>query len=363
MNTCPNCGQHLSRKQNEFGVYWGCNDCGGYAVSMAILRKVIREDCVIQAWAAARERGPGERDCPMCDRAMTEVPVEAGEEALRLDVCKTCQFFWFDPAEFESLPAPRPGGALRERRLPQAAREAIAIEEVRMMSERAKAQDLSPDEAWKIVPAIFGFPVEVNTNPLSCRPVATWILAALIAVVSLSAFGELRGAIAQYGLIPAEVFRKEGLTLISSFFLHGGVMHLIGNLYFLLIFGSNVEDCLGRWRFLALIVSATLAGDALHVMAQPDSIVASIGASGGISGLIAFYALRFPQTRLDFLLKGWWQVPAWAAFILWLLQQGLSAFMQLAGFSHVAGLAHLGGAAIGFLFWIWYRLGPSPETK
>ena len=133
-------------------------------------------------------------------------------------------------------------------------------------------------------------------------------------------------------------------------------MHLVGNLYFLLIFGSNVEDCLGRWRFLTLIFLATLAGDALHVMAQPHSIVACIGASGGISAAIAFYALKFPQARLDFLLRGWVPIPAWAAFILWLVQQGVSASLQLAGFSHVAGMAHLGGAAVGFLFWLWYRL-------
>jgi hypothetical protein len=78
-------------------------------------------------------------------------------------------------------------------------------------------------------------------------------------------------------------------------------MHLAGNLYFLLVFGSNVEDCLGKWRFFALILLATLAGDVLHVLAQPSSIVSCIGASGGISGLIAYYVLKFPHARLDFL--------------------------------------------------------------
>src|SRR5205807_9788807 len=124
----------------------------------------------------------------------------------------------------------------------------------------------------------------------------------------------------------------------TSFFLHGGLMHLAGNLYFLVVFGSNVEDYLGGWRFLGLVLLATIAGDALHVLAQPDSIVACIGASGGISGLIAFYALKFPRTRLDFLVRfGWVQIPAWGAFILWGAMQVFTAINQVSGFTHVAG--------------------------
>ena len=362
MNTCPNCGKKLTRKQNEFGVYWGCDACGGYSVSMAVLRKAVREDCVVRAWAAAREVPATGRNCPMCDHAMREVPVAAGQDMLRLDVCKLCQFFWFDPSEFESLPAapPRPPPPASE--LPQAAREAIAIEQVRLIGERARAEDQSPDAAWKTIPAIFGFPVEVYSNPLSCIPWATWSLAAIIAMVSLSAFPHLRTAIANYGLIPAEVFRDEGMTVLTSFFLHGGIIHLIGNLYFLVVFGSNVEDCLGRWRFFALVLLATIAGDALHVLVQPHSIVSCIGASGGISGLIAFYALKFPNAQLDFLGRGGWvQMPAWGAFILWAALQVFTAINQVSGFSHVAGLAHIGGAAVGILFWLENR-GPGSSS-
>src|SRR5260221_11485971 len=129
MNICPNCGKDLSRKESEFGVYWGCESCGGYAVSMAILRKALRNDCVLEAWASSRQGGVAGRNCPMCEHPMTEVPLTVDGNSLKLDVCRICQFFWFDPKELESLPQAPPPVPTRESLLPQAAREALAIQE------------------------------------------------------------------------------------------------------------------------------------------------------------------------------------------------------------------------------------------
>jgi membrane associated rhomboid family serine protease len=173
----------------------------------------------------------------------------------------------------------------------------------------------------------------------------------------------LRTAVGEFGFVPAEALRLGGLTWLTSFFLHGGILHLIGNLYFLLIFGDNVEDHLGRWRYLLLILAATLTGDLVHVLAAPQSTVPSIGASGGISGVIVFYALQFPKARLAFLFRyflyfRWLQIPAWAALVLWMLLQFFTAALQLSGLSNTAATAHLGGAAAGFLLWLkWRKLG------
>jgi membrane associated rhomboid family serine protease/Zn-finger nucleic acid-binding protein len=366
MYTCPNCGEQLTKRESALGVYWGCPACGGYAVSMAILRKAVEEDCVVRAWAAAREGGSSGRACPMCDHVMTEVPITVGESELKLDVCKICQFFWFDPNELELLPAAPQPPPTPESRLPLEAREALALAEVQRIAEAARAQNSTPDSLWKTIPGIFGFPVETDADPLRSIPWATWSLAAIIAVVSLSTFSDLNSVVAEYGLIPARVFRDGGMTVLTSFFLHGGIMHLVGNLYFLVIFGSKVEDSLGRLRFLALLLAAIVLGDALHVLAQPDSTVPCIGASGGISGLIAFYALQFPHARLGFWLRfRWVQMPAWVALILWILLQGFGAYMQLSGFSHVAALAHIGGALSGLAFWLAFRAGSGslpPQT-
>jgi membrane associated rhomboid family serine protease len=160
------------------------------------------------------------------------------------------------------------------------------------------------------------------------------------------------------------VFRDGGSTVFTSFFLHAGILHLAGNLYFLLIFGSNVEDCLGRWRFVALVLLATVVGDMLHVIAQPHSTIPCVGASGGISGLIAFYALKFPRTQLDIMIRyRWVQIPAWGTFIVWVAMQSMGAMMQLAGFSNVAALAHIGGAMVGVLFWLGHRRELASATR
>ncbi len=137
-------------------------------------------------------------------------------------------------------------------------------------------------------------------------------------------------------------------------------MHLVGNMYFLLIFGDNVEEFLGRPRFLLLMLLATLLGDCFHLVADPSATTPCIGASGGISGVIVFYALQFPKARLGFLLRFCWvKMPAYFALVLWLLYQMVLATFQVSGFSRVSALAHLGGATAGFLFWCWSRYGKS----
>jgi len=122
--------------------------------------------------------------------------------------------------------------------------------------------------------------------------------------------------------------RHGGLTFLTSFLLHSGVFHLLGNVYFLLVFGNNVEDWLGKWRFLLLLLCATLIGDVVHVFGNADSTTPCIGASGGISGVVAFYALKFPRVRLGFLMRlylwfRWISVPAYAMFFIWMPMQFL----------------------------------------
>ena len=226
--------------------------------------------------------------------------------------------------------------------------------------------DDEPDAEWKTLPAIFGLPVETDTVEHARPPYATWLLALIIAAVSLAAFSDLSAFIANYGFIPREAFRHGGATWLTSFFLHGGVIHLLGNLYFLLIFGDNVEDHLGKWRYALLLLVATLAGDAVHFLAGPTSTIPCVGASGGISGVIMFYALKFPRARLSFLWRGrhywsyswgydWMQLPAWFAMVLWVGIQLFLVSSQMKGFTNVAGTAHLGGAAAGFICWLVWR--------
>jgi membrane associated rhomboid family serine protease len=213
-----------------------------------------------------------------------------------------------------------------------------------------------PDEGWKWIPAICGLPVEMDAEPLETHPILTWSLSAVIAAVSILAFFDLERVVDSFGLVPAEFWRYGGLTLLTSFLLHGGVWHLVSNLYFFLLLGDNVEDCIGRKKMALLLVAATVLGDVLHAVAEPRSTEPCVGASGGISGVLAFYALQFPRARIGFMWRFFWmRIPAWGAFTLWMLLQGFGLIMQLSGFSNVSALAHLGGVAAGVGLWFCWR--------
>lgn len=220
----------------------------------------------------------------------------------------------------------------------------------------------APEETWKWLPALFGMPVEHEVNPVRCWPWVTWGLAAVMAMTFLFTFRNVPEVAEELGLIPAAPWRLGGLTLLASFFLHVGLFHLIGNTYFLLVFGDNVEDHLGLWRYGLLVLLAAFVGDLLHIAADPRDTTPCIGASGGISGVIVFYALKFPRARLGFMFRWWFvfrwfYVPAWFALIGWLALQALLTCFQLAGISNVSALAHLGGAGVGIVAWVLWREG------
>jgi len=284
--------------------------------------------------------------------------------SLTLDLCSRCQFLWFDATEFEAVPAkPLPPS---ETPLPQKAREILALEKVRKMSEDLyNRPDMAPGgEEWKMVPALFGYPVEDDSTPLQRLPLLTWSIAALCAVVTASTLGHLRSVVDQFGFVPNAPWRHGGLTMLTSCFLHAGWFHLIGNLYFLLVFGDNVEDYLGKRRFLVLAGSSLIAGDLLHWLGDPRTQMPTVGASGMISGLLAFYALQFPHAKLAMLCRYQWvRFPAWGAFVCWGLLQAFGVVQQLSGFSRVSSLAHVGGAAAGMGLWLFWRRTPSAMTS
>ncbi len=293
---------------------------------------------------------------------MVEVAVAARSSSLplRLDVCSGCQFVWFDPREFEQLP---PAAKETPSRLPDKAREAIALEEVRRVGEAAEKggyDDPGPVEPWHWIPALLGMPVEEDAPAVRCWPWLTWgLAAALVAVYALTA-ANLEAVIEDLGLVPAQLWRHRGLTLVTSFFLHGGLLHLVGNVYFLLIFGDNVEDDLGPWRYVGLLAMAALVGDLLHILGNSASVIPCVGASGGISGVITYYALRYPRARLGIMIRYWFyfqwvHLPAYVALLFWFAFQLLFVIEQEMGIGNVAALAHLGGAAVGALAWIVWR--------
>lgn len=168
-----------------------------------------------------------------------------------------------------------------------------------------------------------------------------------------------------FGAIPAVVFGEvtlpkgfahapAALSLVTSMFLHGGFMHLAGNMLFLWVLGDNVEDAMGHKRFVVFYLVAGVAAALTHALTDPGSKVPMIGASGAISGVIGAYLVLHPKARIKVLISYFlvW-LPAYVVLGGWIGLQFLSAAMDTGGTGGgVAWWAHIGGffAGVALIF-------------
>lgn len=379
MFACPSCRTPLAKQPSPEGPRWVCSVCGGRAVHLPSLRCTPAGVLVRRLWALARSADPAERKraCPICDHLMATVPTIAAagsSEPLRLDFCLYCQFVWFDPTEHEAW-THASSFAVTDSQLPAETREALA-----RLPPAPPAVAIDPEEdesdslfkirprgdhiEWKYLVCLLGVPAEVDPPPVHRPPLATWTLAGLIAAVTLFTFPSIHEAALAWGFIPKAAWRYGGLTLLTSFFLHLDPFHALGNLYYLLVFGDNVEDLLSRGRYLALLFVAAVAGDLLHAAIEPSSGIPVIGASGGISAVIVYYGLLFPRGRLRmFRLFLFFDIQVRAALPLWVLLQLIGALVQAGRGTAVSYAAHLGGVLTGLIFWSVYGRGETAAFR
>jgi membrane associated rhomboid family serine protease len=189
-------------------------------------------------------------------------------------------------------------------------------------------------------------------NPRERFPVVTVSLIVLNALVFFFQ-GQLTSAqeefvILAFGAIPRQIARWHNVGSIwTSMFLHGNWMHLVGNMWFLWLFGDNVEDALGRFRYVVFYFAAGTVAVLAQCFSMPDSKVPMIGASGAIAGVLGGYVMLYPRARIVTLL--FWtfvDIPAWVYLGIWFLSQFL-----IGSASGVAWMAHVGGflAGIGLI--------------
>ncbi|MGD2045041.1 MAG: rhomboid family intramembrane serine protease [Gemmatimonadota bacterium] len=225
------------------------------------------------------------------------------------------------------------------------------------------------------------FPLH-DDNPTELFPVVTLLVIAACVGVWVwfqgAGFSEqaLSSSICGMGAIPAEVTgrvtrdalaagpcRIGGLTwqaLFSSMFLHGGWMHLIGNMWFLWIFGNNVEDSMGHTRFALFYVLCGLVAGLAHVLSAPGSVTPMVGASGAISAIMGAYVVLYPRARVFtlfffFIFIRVIPLPAWVMLGYWMLIQLLSSVAAPSTGGGVAYLAHIGGFVAGATLILLFR--------
>ena len=204
-----------------------------------------------------------------------------------------------------------------------------------------------------------------DINPTRTPPVVTYLLMGANILVwlwqlSLAATGAA-WVEAGYGVVPTRLVADppgEAFTILTSMFMHGGWMHLGGNMLYLYIFGDNVEDALGHWRYLAFYLVCGLAAAVAQVLTHPGSPIPMVGASGAIAGVLGAYVLLYPKAPilvlnpvflLWFLLGPFLVFPAWLAIGTWFVWNLLGGFGSLVGTAGglVAFFAHIGGFVAG----------------
>ncbi len=199
--------------------------------------------------------------------------------------------------------------------------------------------------------------------------VALILVNTLVFLVELRLGGDrLEGVFYTLGIVPARFVNPGWAELVglpvdswwpylTSMFLHGGWWHLLGNMWFLWVFGDNVEDRMGSGRFLVFyLVSGVVAG-LVHTWLNPASTTPTVGASGAIAGVMGGYLLLFPRARIImmipiFIFPFFFDLPAALFLLFWFLVQLTSGFASIAsvqGLSPIAWWAHVGGFATGML--------------
>jgi membrane associated rhomboid family serine protease len=215
---------------------------------------------------------------------------------------------------------------------------------------------------------MFFFPFS-DDNPTTNRPFICYVLIGISCFVFLwqaTLPTDLNNnAIYNFGVVPAsllgekETYIPPFLTIFSSMFMHGGWMHLIGNMVFLWIFGDNVEDSMGRFKFICFYLTSGIAAAILQAIIDPTSEIPMIGASGAIAGVLGAYLVLYPRANVNVL---FWlfifitviRVPAFIVLGVWIISQFFSVSSAGDG-GGVAYFAHIGGFLAGALLIVFFK--------
>ena len=204
-----------------------------------------------------------------------------------------------------------------------------------------------------------------DTIPTSRVPLVNYALIVANVAVFLYAVSlgrDAEGFIMAHGLVPRAFTFS---TLLTSMFLHGGLLHLVGNMLYLYIFGDNIEDRLGSVRYILFYLLCGIAAGAAQAIANPDSTLPMVGASGAVAGVLGAYLLFFPRARVVTLVPIFFflrivEIPAVVLLVIWFAWQLLSGIATLgdrAGMGGVAFFAHVGGFLAGMV------LGPLLQRR
>jgi membrane associated rhomboid family serine protease len=356
---CPRCLSDLSPLEVEGVQLDLCPACRGVWLDPGELARMRGARADLPAGgelvtSGERALATSTSICPRCDGAFETLEFAHGT-ALYIDRCKSCHGIWLDAGELKrirAVTAQRHGLGL-ESPPPADAR----LRELARPHRVLQGGGSSP--GVYLFQLLTALPVEVDA-PRERYP---WVTLGLVVtcvatfLYQLFAVDDLEAFARAWAFVPSSVAQGQGLAgLWTHMFLHGGLLHLLGNMYFLWLFGDNVEDRLNRFLYLVFFVSCGLGAAGLHAWLTPDLDIPTLGASGAVSGVMGAYLLLYPHRKM-YQVLWFFQFKVSVGFYLffWL---GLQLVYAALGMPGVAWWAHVGGFGVGAgLLWIFRRFG------
>ena len=219
-----------------------------------------------------------------------------------------------------------------------------------------------------------------DENPTKTFPIFTGLLIFIniaIFLYEISIGNNLTQFIMEYGLIPADIGNLQSMyslsPFISSIFIHGGFLHVAFNMLYLWIFGNNIEDYLGHFKFILFYLFCGICGSVAHILSNPLSQIPTIGASGAIAGVLGAYIILFPKARIItlvplFIFIQIMNLPAFLVIGLWFILQIFSGFASITSgvYQNTGGtawFAHIGGFLAGLSFIIAFYRKKMPRSR
>lgn len=327
-----------------------CYRCGGSFFDWGEAAVALGQDADPGKWPAearARPPMPSRVSCPAGHGPMWSHLLKHDEREVEIDTCGHCYGLWVDANEGQALQRIT-GSAQAENARPGAKHGTAGVVAVYLL---------------QLVTTI---PIEAY-NPVKRKP---WLVHSLVALLTVLFILELvlagsgnEAAFMQFAFVSKAFESGHIYNTVTYAFLHGGIAHLLGNLYFLWIFGDNVEDFLGRGKFTILYLGTAVIAALAHWLGNLGSAEAMVGASGAIAGLMGAYFVLFPRVKvwivfvfIPFKIRAIWYLLAWV---------GLQFLIMLDPKSNVAWLAHVGGFVGGVALAYLLRppkLSPPPPS-
>ncbi len=338
---CPRCGFEMEL-QNSSGVELDyCPRCRGLyfdagEFSQHFSGAQLGREAYVQHWIGsglAQDQGTGKARCPDQHGPMHAYLIEKGDDKASLSICDQCGGLWVDRGQIRGL------------------RSALEVEN----SARLQAQDHAGGLKIYLFQLFTGMPIEVY-NPVRRKPVVLFNMIALLLLAFAAQFLLGEAFTLNFALVPVQVF-SHPWSLLTAALLHGGLLHILGNLYFFYVFGDNVEDRLGKSRFFMFMLSSAVLGNLLYLIFHLGSSTPELGFSGVVAGVMAAYLVLFPKVKLwvvlffvRFKISSYWYIGAWIVLQVVAVLSGVQG--------HVAYMVHIGGFLTGgLLAWKWKKQG------